>query len=562
LIAAITVLTTSEISSATFSSTSISPVEIITSVSLVPSPSITSATQALKEKYPYALYVAFGLVTLILLCIVCALIAWILRRRHRRKEQAENELWIGDVLNNEPDGKDVHELEKGMDATEPGMAGVGAAQRQGTYPPLTPPLLNTRHFRDTPMPNNSHGRSNAHYGFTPAHIRPPWKHSSLLQRGGPTAVEGTRRGLDGGGLTFRQDPNGGLIFDPREHASYPNPHAPLTSAAPSHYSYGHDGPFAVTNLMPGDISSRVSEASLGRRMSEASLTRLTPPGLGSRCKGDPVRSLGLPMGRLDDPNPWRRYEGVENRGGSMGTDNHDDEKGWGNTIRSGIYSAVGRIVGTEETKPVGSKLTEGQNDRFTELVKRKRPRKEQRWGPDKAPSECDDACTGSYNDRPDDDTDGPKASGVTRPGPSPDTIKSGDVRPMDWLEREPAQHMIPDSRGWVVEEFPDGSRGKIHIIAAGARDRILRRLGSNASVATWTTVYSTDTDPMFSSESTTTTRANTIATSRRDTISTRRSGCVGMNRSREPSVTLSDWGTIDMVGALEVSFTKGARDEH
>ncbi|KAF8761361.1 RNA-dependent RNA polymerase [Rhizoctonia solani] len=464
MVAAVTVLATSETTSSPFSPVSPSVVEIITSVSLVPSPSATSATQALKQKYPYALYVAFGLVILILLCAICASIAWVLRRRRKRKE-AENDLWIGSVLNDEPDGKDGYELEKGVDEGGPGMAG------------------------DTPMPNNRNSTSGALYGFTPAHVRQPWRHSSLLQRGGPAAIDGVHHGLDGGGLTFRQDPNGGLTLDtrgigPEGRVSYPNPHAALASAAPSHYSYGREGPFAVTNLMPGDISSRASE---------------TKPGW---LDGD-----------------WESCQ----------------RQGLGDALRSGIYSAVGRIVGVEETKLAETKeakSAEQEKDRFTELVQRR--------------------SHGSSNS--------PESSALAQSGSSPDAIKSGDARPIDWLEREPGQHMIPDSRGWIVEEFPGGSMGKIHIIATGARDRILRRLGSNSSVATWTTVYSTDTDPVFSSESATTTRANTIATSRRDTISTRRSGCVGMNRSRELSTTSSDWDTMNMAKALEMSLAGRPRD--
>ncbi|KAF8708053.1 RNA-dependent RNA polymerase, partial [Rhizoctonia solani] len=533
MVAAVTVLATSETTSSPFSPVSPSVVEIITSVSLVPSPSATSATQALKQKYPYALYVAFGLVILILLCAICASIAWVLRRRRKRKE-AENDLWIGSVLNDEPDGKDGYELEKGVDEGGPGMAGVGVVRREVTYPPLTPPLLNTWHSQDTPMPNNRNSTSGALYGFTPAHVRQLWRHSSLLQRGGPAAIDGVHHGLDGGGLTFRQDPNGGLTLDtrgigPEGRVSYPNPHAALASAAPSHYSYGREGPFAVTNLMPGDISSRASETSLGRQTSEASLTRLAPHGLRNNDKGRPARPLGLPTGRLDDPNPWRRYEGVENRGGSMGTGNRVNDKGWGDALRSGIYSAVGRIVGVEETKleeTKEAKSAEQEKDRFTELVQRRYPRRERGVNPKKALSDCDNARIGTYDGRSHGGSNSPESSALAQSGSSPDAIKSGDARPIDWLEREPGQHMIPDSRGWIVEEFPGGSMGKIHIIATGARDRILRRLGSNSSVATWTTVYSTDTDPVFSSESATTTRANTIATSRRDTISTRRSGCV------------------------------------
>ncbi|QRW26301.1 heat shock protein HSP70 family protein [Rhizoctonia solani] len=544
MVAAVTVLATSETTSSPFSPVSPSVVEIITSVSLVPSPSVTSATQALKQKYPYALYVAFGLVILILLCAICASIAWVLRRRRKRKE-AENDLWIGSVLNDEPDGKDGYELEKGVDEGGPGMAGVGAVRREATYPPLTPPLLNTWHSQDTPMPNNRNSTSGALYGFTPAHVRQPWRHSSLLQR----------------------DPNGGLTLDtrgigPEGRVSYPNPHAALASAAPSHYSYGREGPFAVTNLMPGDISSRASETSLGRQTSEASLTRLAP-GLRNNDKGRPARPLGLPTGRLDDPNPWRRYEGVENRGGSMGTGNRVNDKGWGDALRSGIYSAVGRIVGVEETKLAETKeakSAEQEKDRFTELVQRRYPRRERGANPKKALSDCDNARTGIYDGRSHGSSNSPESSALAQSGSSPDAIKSGDARPIDWLEREPGQHMIPDSRGWIVEEFPGGSMGKIHIIATGARDRILRRLGSNSSVATWTTVYSTDTDPVFSSESATTTRANTIATSRRDTISTRRSGCVGMNRSRELSTTSSDWDTMNMAKALEMSLAGRPRD--
>ncbi|GAB1525370.1 hypothetical protein RhiTH_008530 [Rhizoctonia solani] len=567
MVAAVTVLATSETTSSPFSPVSPSVVEIITSVSLVPSPSVTSATQALKQKYPYALYVAFGLVILILLCAICASIAWVLRRRRKRKE-AENDLWIGSVLNDEPDGKDGYELEKGVDEGGPGMAGVGAVRREATYPPLTPPLLNTWHSQDTPMPNNRNSTSGALYGFTPAHVRQPWRYSSLLQRGGPAAIDGVHHGLDGGGLTFRQDPNGGLTLDtrgigPEGRVSYPNPHAALASAAPSHYSYGREGPFAVTNLMPGDISSRASETSLGRQTSEASLTRLAPPGLRNNDKGRPARPLGLPTGRLDDPNPWRRYEGVENRGGPMGTGNRVNDKGWGDALRSGIYSAVGRVVGVEETKLAETKeakSAEQEKDRFTELVQRRYPRRERGANPKKALSDCDNACTGIYDGRSHGSSNSPESSALAQSGSSPDAIKSGDARPIDWLEREPGQHMIPDSRGWIVEEFPGGSMGKIHIIATGARDRILRRLGSNSSVATWTTVYSTDTDPVFSSESATTTRANTIATSRRDTISTRRSGCVGMNRSRELSTTSSDWDTMNMAKALEMSLAGRPRD--
>ncbi|KDN44649.1 hypothetical protein RSAG8_05414, partial [Rhizoctonia solani AG-8 WAC10335] len=557
-------------SSTSFSSTSSSSIEIITSVSLIPSPSATSAPQLFKEKHPYALYAAFGLMMLILLCVICASIAWIIRRRRRRRVEAENQQWIGSVLNDEPDNMDARELEKGRGTVEPGIAGIGAVRREPTYPPLTPPLLSSWHFQDTPIPSNGNGTFGTHYGLPPAHVYQPWRHSSPLQRGGPTTIDGVRYGLDGGGLTFRQDPNGGLTFDPRgtcpnEAVSYPNPHAPPApvSTAPSHYSYGGAGPFAVTNLMPGDISSRASETSLGRQTGETSLDRLVPPGLGNNATGSPARSLGLPTGPLDDPSPWRRYEGVENRGGATGTE--DNDKGWGATIRSGIYSAVGKIVGGDEAKPAGNEETksvEREKDRFTELVKKRRPRREWKAGSDKTPSECEEVHIGVDHDKPDDDTDGVKATVLADSGRySLGMDKSGDGHPINWLDREPAQHMMPDSRGWVVEESPDGSRGKIHIVAAGARDRILRRLGSNTSVATWTTVYSTDEDPVFSSESGTTSRTNTIATSRRDTISTRKSGCVGMDRSREASTTSSDWGTMSVARALGMSFAGRTRDD-
>ncbi|KAH7333691.1 hypothetical protein B0J17DRAFT_721576 [Rhizoctonia solani] len=567
LVAVVTVLATSETPSSSFSSAS-TPVEVITSVSLVPTPSTTPAAQTFKEKHPYALYAAFGLMILTFICVICASVAWIVRRRRRERQEAENQQWIGSVLSDESDNKDARELERGRDMVEPGMAGIGAVHREATYPPLTPPLLSSWHFQDTPMPNNGNGTFGAHCEVTPAHVHQPWRHSSLLQRGGPAAIDGVHHGLDRGGLTFRQDLNGGLTFDPRGAGShpvapYPNPHAPLTftSAAPSHYSYGGAGPFAVTNLMPGDISSRTSETSLGRQTGRTNLDRLVPPGLGKNASSGPARSLGLPTGPLDDPNPWRRYEGVENRGGASGAEGTD--KGWGATIKSGIYSAVGRIVGGDGTSIAGSEETrpiEREKDRFTELVRQRQRRREWKADPDTASSECSDM-HGGNNDRPDNDTDGAKATILADSGhSSPGMDKSGDGRPINWLEREPAQHMIPDSRGWIVEEFPGGSNGKIHIVAAGARDRILRRLGSNASVATWTTVYSTDTDPVFSSESTSTTRANTIATSRRDTISTRKSGCVGMDRSRGPSTTSSDWGTPSMANALEMSFTGRARD--
>ncbi|CAE6472231.1 hypothetical protein ACGC1H_004105 [Rhizoctonia solani] len=568
-IAAVTALATSETSTNSFSSTSSSSIEVTTSVAVVPAPTTASVAQTLKEKHPYALYVAFGLMVLILLGVICASIAWIIRRRRRKREEAENHQWIGSVLNDESDNRDGRELERGRDTVEPGMAGVGVAHREPTYPPLTPPLLSSWYFQDTPIPNNGNCTLGTHYGFTPAHVRQPWRHSTLLQRGGPAAIDAVHHGLDGNGLTFRQDPNGGLTFNPRgidrnEVASYPNPHAPPTfvSTAPSHYSYGGAGPFAVTNLMPGDISSRASETSLGQQTSQMSLDRLIPPGLGNSTSGGPARSLGLPTGPLDDPNPWRRYQGVENRGGAIGTE--DNDKGWGATIRSGIYSAVGRIVGgdgtnpseTEETKPV-----EREKDRFTELVKKRRPRRDWKAPSDTTASECDEVHVGIHYDNLDDDTDGATATVADSGRSWPGMDKSGDERPFNWLEREPARHMLPDSRGWIVEELPDGSRGKIHIVASGARDRILRRLGSNASAATWTTAYSTDTDPVFSSESGTTSRTNTIATSRRDTISTRKSGCVGMDRSREPSTTSSDWGTMSVAKALGVSLAGRTRDD-
>ncbi|KAJ1300622.1 hypothetical protein OPQ81_002275 [Rhizoctonia solani] len=567
LVAAITALATLEASSSSFSSTSSLSIEIITSVSVISSPTTTSTVQAFKQNHPYALYVAFGLMVLILLGVICTSIAWFVRRRRRRREQIENQQWIGSVLNNDPDDKDIRELERGGNPTEPGMAGIGTVQREAAYPPLTPPLLSSWHFRDSPMPNNGSRNCDPHHGFHPVQIRQPWGHSSLLKRGGPTAIDRIHHGLDGGGLTFRQDPNGALTFDqrvigPSEGASYPNPHGPFTSAAPSHYSYEGAGPFAVTNLMPGDISSRASETSLGRQTSKTNLDRLIPLGSGSKVCSGSARSLGLPTGRRDDPNPWRRYEGVEDWGGAIGA--KETGKDWGATIRSGIHSAVGRIVGGDGTGAVGSakiKPIERGEDRFTELVRQRRPRKEWKADSDAASSECDDIHTAGCDNKPDDDTDGAKATALADSGhSSPEVDKSRDGHPIHRLEREPAQIMIPDSRGWVVEESPDGSRGKIHIVAEGARDLILRRLGSNASVATRTTVYSTDSDPVFSSESATTTRANTIATSRRDTISTR-SGCVGMDRSRQPSTTSSDWGTLSMAKALGMSLPGRTRDD-
>ncbi|CAE6522186.1 unnamed protein product, partial [Rhizoctonia solani] len=402
LIAAITVLATSETPSTSFSSTtSSSTIEVITSVTIVPPPpTATTPIQVLKEKHPYALYVAFGLIMLILFGIICASIAWIIRRRRRRKEQAENQQWIGSVLDDEPDHMDVHELERGRDTVEPGVAGIGAVRRELTYPPLTPPLLSSWHFQDTPMPN--HGLT-THYGTT-SHAHPPWRHSSLLERSGPAT--------DGNGLTFRQDPNGGLTFDPRgigptDAALYPNPHAPPTSvsAAPSHYSYGRAGPFAVTNLMPGDISSRTSETSLQ--------TGRVPPGL----ENIPARSLGP----LDDPSPWRRYQGTENRGGATGTEEND--KSWGATIRSGIYSAVGRIVGGDEVKPEETKPVAREKDRFTELVTKRR-RTQWKADSDTASLRCDEH-----------GTDGGQVTVADSGRDSLGMDPSGDGRPVHWFQR-------------------------------------------------------------------------------------------------------------------------------
>lgn len=155
-------------------------------------------------------------------------------------------------------------------------------------------------------------------------------HHSILQRGAPPPASDYGCGLDGAGLTFRRDALGAGEYTTVEDIVTPNPYpqpdgnlnphidakvnarlqrlAPaLTMSSPSHYSLGLDStrPLAVTNLMPGDISGRTSATSLGLG---AGLN------LNSSSSGL-ATSLGLPKSRLDDPNPWKRYEGVAGRGG-------------------------------------------------------------------------------------------------------------------------------------------------------------------------------------------------------------------------------------------------------
>jgi hypothetical protein len=615
---------------------------VITSLAILPSPSAdTSSEQPHRQRHTLALYIALAFCILVLFGITCASLSWIMRRRRRRREEAEGRIWIGQVLNDEPNdqldmqgGEQMHELEKASrENAGPGVAGIGTGRGRRTYP-TTPPW----HSRNAPIPDNGsfavppqgHGITPTSNGHAFIHTHPPWRHPSLLQRAAPTAIDDTYYGLDGGGLTFRQDANGGLTFQPSgtrmypntgarmgrpvvdintapediatpnpypptdEASSYPNPYAnthvdPLGQLQPrrpapalttmptgvSYYSYKRAGPFEVTNLMPGDISSRTSETSQGMLAEGGSV----PPGLGTgNGNRRHARSLGLPIGRLDDPNPWRRYEGVESRGGAMEANPSEESKGWGATIRSGIYSAVGRIIGTtgeggEEGVQGGGQGSEKEKDRFTEFVKQGRSHKDRRAGSVGTPSECDINLKGNSNN-PDDDTDGsmvPITALVDSRSNSVSEHKPRDERSVNWREalneRPTPQIMIPDSRGWVIEEETlDGSRGRIHIVS-GARDRILHRLGStatNASAATWmsspTTVYSTDADPVFSSAPT---RANTIATSRRDTISSRWSGCRGRNeggikeiRPRESalSTTSSDWGTSSMAKPLGMSL--------
>ncbi|KAG9083155.1 hypothetical protein FS749_006258 [Ceratobasidium sp. UAMH 11750] len=220
-------------------------------------------------------------------------------------------------------------------------------------------------FSGAPAPNPY--TPNSVHGFTP---NPDYRRPSILQRGPPPVSDyDNSYGLDGGGLTFRRDQalGGGTYLAPiTEYTDLitPNPHSRLPTPTPapdphtrapdpalardsaSHYSYALDGagPFAVTNLAPGDISSSTSLASFGT--------------------GGRARSLGLPAGRLDDPNPWKRYEGVKNRGGVAGGEASaaGGEGGWVGTIRSGLYTAVGKIVG-------GNKDPEDaeEKDKFTPI---------------------------------------------------------------------------------------------------------------------------------------------------------------------------------------------------
>ncbi|KAB5593720.1 hypothetical protein CTheo_2800 [Ceratobasidium theobromae] len=563
-----------------------SSIAVLTSVAIIPSPSADPYPERPAEnRRLLALYIALALCSLILLGIICASLSWIIRRRRRQRGEDDGEIWLGQVLKDDPDDylkqdeKDIRGSEGGSgENTEPGLAGVGASRQGGiAYPAST--LFNSWPSRNAPIPD--HGAFEPPprrftptpngYGFPNTHA--PWKHPTLLQRVAASTIDEPYHGLDGGGLTFRRDPNGGLTFQPArartnsnaemgrpvsnnhptlEDIVTPNPHPSTEDAEPSahplpcrpalalkaaptavsYYSYKHEGPFAVTNLMPGDISSRTSEISARHEVAP------------------------------HDSNPWKRYEGE----GVKEAKSPEEIRGWGASIRSGLYSAVGRIMGAASEGSGEEAKANEDNDRFTEFAKQGRSRKERRAGSDGAPSECD-TDLGRGNDKPDEDPEGPKVEANSG------TVKElEDESPTNWreaLQARPApQTMIPDSRGWVVEEAPDGTRGKIHIVS-GARDRILHRLAStrtDVSTATWmsSTTSSTEADTVFSSGPT---RVNTIATSRRNTTSTRRSGhprkdkggAEDMYRESNLSTASSDWGTLSMAKALGMTLGDPAK---
>ncbi|KAG8721370.1 hypothetical protein FRC09_007989 [Ceratobasidium sp. 395] len=382
-------------------------------ISVPPTTSILFATPTPPPPLPSTPAQAFrhtpGFIVLLILCLLVFLgtlfasLSWLFNRKRRK----EDENWIGTLVYDEPttygggdsgiaEHKNVGqrgtlELEKGGDneehdgrqlglgnAEDSGRAGVGTGtwSSHNVLPGIGRTYTTTaRQFTDTPM--SGYGFSGAPNLYTPGSVHgftpnPDYRRPSILQRGPlPVSDYDNSYGLDGGGLTFRRDPAlGGTYLAPvTEHADIitPNPYSrsptPHTRPPPpahdsaSHYSYALDraGPFAVTNLMPGDISSSASSASL--------------------APGGRVRSLGLPTGRLDDPNPWKRYEGVENRGGVAGVDpnaaheagSETGEGGWVGTIRSGLYTAVGRIVGGSKRSEGLDKEEEHQADKFTSI---------------------------------------------------------------------------------------------------------------------------------------------------------------------------------------------------
>ncbi|KAG9076456.1 hypothetical protein FRC06_009497, partial [Ceratobasidium sp. 370] len=400
---------------------SLSPSTLLAaSAPAIPTTSVVFATPTHPPPAPSTAAQAFrhtpGFIVLIILCLLVFLgtlftsLSWLINRRRRR----EDENWIGTLVDDEPGDygggviehenvgrKGTTELEKGGEGEgqdsryfgtgeigeDSGRAGVGA-RRWLNNVPMEPGRTYTttpHQFMNTPM--SGHGFSGAPvpniytpgsvHGFAP---NPEYRRPSVLQRGPPPVSDYDRSyGLDGGGLTFRRDPalrgthlapvtEYADIITPNPYSRSPTPHSDLHTRAPgpaltvardaaSHYSYALDGagPFAVTNLMPGDISSSASLTSLGT--------------------GGRARSLGLPTGRLDDPNPWKRYEGVKSRGGIAGghpstayetrTAGNETGEGWVGSIRSGLYTAVGRIVGGNKGPEGADKLAE--KDRFTSI---------------------------------------------------------------------------------------------------------------------------------------------------------------------------------------------------
>ncbi|KAF8602174.1 hypothetical protein BDV93DRAFT_524199 [Ceratobasidium sp. AG-I] len=574
----------------------------------------TNPISAFKHTPTFILVLILSL--LVILGTLFASLSWLIRRTKRK--QNDDDAWIGEVLSDEPDdstgGRDrygetvgrryTNELEQGYGEKDPrapgqrfgsgnelgegaGRAGVGTRWNMndegrptaGYGPGAT--TYGNETFGTTPGPA---------YGFRPSaqHDLAPTpnpngftrSHHSVLQRGAPPPSADYGYGLDGGGLTFRRDALGAGAYTTAEDIVTPNPHLQpegylnsqvdanantslqrptpaLTTSSPSHYSFKLDStrPLAVTNLMPGDISGRTSATSLalraGLNLNLSSSGRAT--------------SLGLPASRLDDPNPWKRYEGVEGRGGGEHAPSSAGEPGsggWGASIKSGFYSAVGRIVGGatpgEEMRSSG---------RGTPISSRNMAR----------PASITSSTSCS-------------SKSTTNEKPKPESLDWSK-----WLEDRPPRHsMVPDERGWIVEEeTADGARGKIHIVAGG-RDRLIRHLNHDAGdaasfVSSPMTVYSSDNysseGPVLSSIATTrantlaTTRANTLATSRRDTVSTRRSDCrrgrgrggdgreeddgdggASKMRCRELSTASSDWGSENLARALGMSMGRPVRD--
>ncbi|KAG8743838.1 hypothetical protein FRC10_011305 [Ceratobasidium sp. 414] len=384
-------------------------------VSATPITSVVFATPTHPPPAPSTPAQAFrhtpGFIVLIILCLLVflgtlfAALSWFLNRRRRK----DDENWIGSLVDDEPSDygggatehknigrRDTSELEEGGDGEHPGTgevgedsgrAGVGASRWLSDDVPAEPGRTYTTapQFMNTSMSGYGFSGAPASNVYTPGSVHgftpnPDYRRPSILQRG-PPPVSGydNSYGLDGGGLTFRRDPAiGGAylapvteyadIITPNPYSRSPTPHPDPHTRAPdpaltatrdsvSHYSYALDGagPFAVTNLMPGDISSSASLASLGA--------------------GGRAGSLGLPTGRLDDLNPWKRYEGVKSRGGAAGegpgitreartAGNEAGEGGWVGTIRSGLYMAVGKIVGGSKD-PEGVDKAREEKDRFT-----------------------------------------------------------------------------------------------------------------------------------------------------------------------------------------------------